>query len=162
MGVNTFPAPSGGKTSYSLTLLSGTSWTVPAGVTYVNVQLFGAGGGGGGCVSTASQVAYPGMPGQAISSTLATTPGASITYAIGAGGSAGNTSGSTGTSGGTTSFTGATSALGGAGGEGSAQTGGASAATPVAGFENGGGQAIGNTLTGGVGGAGSIIVEYWL
>jgi hypothetical protein len=50
MGSSTIPAPSGGKTSYKLSLTSGTSWTVPSGVTYVNVTLVGGGGGGAGSI----------------------------------------------------------------------------------------------------------------
>lgn len=48
MGYSVFPAPiAGGKTSVKTSLTSGTSWTVPAGVTYVNATLYGGGGGGG-------------------------------------------------------------------------------------------------------------------
>lgn len=50
MPFESFPS-SGGKTSYKVTLTSGTSYTVPAGVTYLNVTLVG-GGGGGGIVNT--------------------------------------------------------------------------------------------------------------
>jgi hypothetical protein len=50
MGYSVFPAPAAGsKTMYRTTLTSGTSYTVPAGVTYLNVTLVGGGGGGGGC-----------------------------------------------------------------------------------------------------------------
>jgi len=46
MAIAVFPAPVvTAKTAYRLSLLSGTSWTVPAGVTYVNVTLVGGGGG---------------------------------------------------------------------------------------------------------------------
>lgn len=154
------------RTRYAFTLTSGTSWTVPAGVTYVNVTLMGGGGGGGGvCGGTSttgvtgggvggttsftgatSAVGGNGMSannlavangsffsngvvptansgkggatpfgtqissttpitqngngsigsdGQVITSTLATTPGNSITYAIGAGGTAGTNGGGT-------------------------------------------------------------------
>lgn len=50
MGIATFPEPSvsGGKILKRLTLTSGTSWTVPSGVTDINVTLYGGGGGGGG------------------------------------------------------------------------------------------------------------------
>jgi hypothetical protein len=154
------------RTRYALTLTSGTSWTVPAGVTYVNVTLIGGGGGGsatgtsataagvggttsftgatsaaGGAAATAGAATFltPGggitVPastpnsgkggfcageygnisstnlaingfmapdGQTITSTIATTPGAGITYAIGAGGTGGGggTSGSSGAAGG--------------------------------------------------------------
>ena len=39
MAVSSLVAASSGKTMYRTTLTSGTSWTVPAGVTYVNVTL---------------------------------------------------------------------------------------------------------------------------
>ena len=49
MASTVFPAPSaGGKTMFRTTLTSGTSYTVPAGVTYLNVTLYGGGGGGAG------------------------------------------------------------------------------------------------------------------
>jgi hypothetical protein len=55
MGISVFPAPSAAsKTRYVETLTSGSSWTVPTGVTYVNVTLTGGGGGGGGTGDTAT------------------------------------------------------------------------------------------------------------
>lgn len=48
MAVSSLVAASGGKTMYRTTLTSGTSYTVPAGVTYLNVTLVGGAGGGGG------------------------------------------------------------------------------------------------------------------
>lgn len=162
MALSVFPAASGGKTRYAVSLTSGTSWTVPAGVTYVNVTLIGGGGGsgmataqgvtvvqggtggtttftgatsavgggGGGSVSNgfgsgsggygrggvaatansglgavgaqlhsnASSSGQPiseiyggdGQDGAVVTSTVNTTPGASISYAIGAGGVAGS------------------------------------------------------------------------
>lgn len=155
MAISSFPAALNKRNIVTLT--SGTSWTVPAGVTAVNVTLFGAGGGSGGvCTrdstatsggtggtttftgatsasggagssalnrtvtsdpvlnyaslagtanrgigafgasgSTYFSGAYlPGssqnaQDGQIISSYVSTTPGASISYAIGAGGTAG-------------------------------------------------------------------------
>jgi hypothetical protein len=47
MGISVFPAAgAASKTRYVETLTSGSSWTVPAGVTYVNATLVGGGGGG--------------------------------------------------------------------------------------------------------------------
>lgn len=161
MGQSVFPAPSAGKTAYRTTLTSGTSYTVPAGVTYLNVTLGGGGGGCGGLNPTGNGAnsataggtggtttftgatsapggsgsgsisAYPygnspyggqaiagiantgkgaqmpfviaaqtgyfgvgggaanGQDGAVITSNVSTTPGASITYSIGAGGTAG-------------------------------------------------------------------------
>ena len=157
-------ASAASKTMYRTTLTSGTSYTVPAGVTYVNVTLLGGGGGAG--FDGAGRGTKPGFPGQKISSTLSTTPGASISYAIGAGGAGVATSSSSyGSTGGTTSFTGATSATGGAGG--SYYNGGAAPAVETA-MTNGenannGGYAGTTTYTqGGAGGNGCIVVEYWV
>jgi hypothetical protein len=153
MGVSVFPvASAAGKTRFAVTLTSGTSYTVPAGVTYLNVTL--QGGGAGSYASGSTNGSIPGTPGQAISSTLAATAGASITYAIGAGGAGG--SGPTGASnGGTTTFTGATSAAGGTSGG----TGAGANGTPQAGFDNG---ATVAPSSGKTGGAGKIEVEYWV
>ena len=131
------------KTMYRKTLLSGTSWTVPAGVNYINVTLYGAGGGGQGVTGASSGtsggsggtttftgatsasggagatvvdasgaldggrgaltqgglggstlqsnagyiIGTMGGSGDVVTSIVTTTPGASITYAIGSGGS---------------------------------------------------------------------------
>ena len=141
---------SGGKTRRCLTLTSGTSWTVPAGVTFVNVTLQGGGGGG----MTGNSNVFRAQSGQMISSTLSTTPGASISYAIGAGGGGDGT-------GGTTTFTGATSASGG----GPAQGYGPGSTTGAAGYSNGGQSAYnpgGQSSTGATGGSGRIDIEYWV
>lgn len=163
MGISVFPAPSAAsKTMYRTTLTSGTSYTVPAGVTYLNVTLVGGGGGAGG-TTAAGYVGSAGMPGNVVSSTLSATAGASISYAIGAGGagSAGGNSGNNGATGGTTTFTGATSATGGLGGR--ANNAAFDGATGSVGFAtNGGGQTGQNAAqAGGTGGAGFITVEYW-
>ena len=101
MGSAVFPAPSaGGKTMFRTTLTSGSSYTVPAGVTYLNVTLVGGGGGAGGCYI--SQISGPGLGGSVISSTLTVTAGATITYAIGAGGAGGAGADTRGSAGGTT------------------------------------------------------------
>lgn len=153
MGAATIPAASGGKTRFALTLTSGTSWTVPAGVTYVNVTLQG---GGSGSYGATSGNTIPGQPGSMISSTFAVTAGASITYAIGAGGAGGSNS-VVPSVGGTTTFTGATSAPGGLVG-GTTQAG--APGTPQGGFNNG---ASANASISNVsGGAGRIDVEYWV
>jgi hypothetical protein len=52
MGIQQIPAASAGsKTLKKVTLTSGSSYTVPAGVTEINVTLYGGGGGGGGGTS---------------------------------------------------------------------------------------------------------------
>ena len=52
MGQSVFPAPAAGKTRYAISLTSGTSWTVPANVNYINVTLIGGGGGSGSGIGT--------------------------------------------------------------------------------------------------------------
>lgn len=151
MANSVFPAPAAGsKTQYRLTLTSGTSWTVPTGVTYVNVALYGGGGyGGQGYWSSSSgnQIGSDGTPGQVRHSIVNTTPGASITYAIGA-------------AGGTTTFTGATSAIGGNNGSGN---NGESAGAVAAGYGVAGGPGGGPGVAGmPAGGAGCIVIEYWV
>jgi hypothetical protein len=117
MGINVLPVASsgGGKTQYRVQLTSGSSWTVPAGVTYVNVLLVGGGSTGGasqGAVGSAR-----GFGGECTRSLVLTTPGQSISYTIGAGAGGGIIGYSKPpATGGTTSFTGATDARGGAAG----------------------------------------------
>ena len=152
----------GSKTMRRLTLTSGTSWTVPAGVTFVNVQLIGGGGssaGGYGNASTTSGTGN-GHPGESIWSTVSTTPGASIAYAIGAGGAAVDFNLS-GNNGGTTTFTGATSAAGGNGGKSGV---GNSVGTRGTDANNGGYSILSqnNNVFGNSGGAGQINIEYWV
>jgi len=159
MASTVFPAVAAGKTSKFERLTSGTDWTVPTGVTYVNATLIGGGGGGGGC-NTGSEHGFSGTGGQIVMTTVTTTPGASISYAIGAGGTGAATGINRGGAGGTTTFTGATSAVGGNGG----RTNGNSVGTVGLAGEispNYGTGAFGNQ-GGGAGGAGSIILEYWV
>lgn len=164
MGQSIYPAPSAGKTNYYVTLTSGTSWTVPAGVTYINATLIGAGGGGGGGYWNGAMAieGSNGSGGSIITSSFATTPGASITYSIGSGGGGGGGGNGTqgnGGSGGNTTMTGATSATGGYGGSRARDVGVASNPGLLA--DNAGtGGGTGNS--GGSGGAGMIIIEYWV
>jgi hypothetical protein len=160
MGQSVFPAPASGKTRYATTLLSGTTYTVPTGVTYLNVTLYGGGGGGGGGANVTEGQGQNGIGGSIISSTLSVTPGASITYAIGAGGAGGV--GADGDVGGTTTFTGATSAGGGTGGR-YASTSSGRTSQQAAGLTNAGtGAKTGTSTSGGGGGSGKIDIEYWL
>ncbi len=149
------------KTMYRTTLTSGTSYTVPAGVTYLNVTLYGGGGGAGGSSNSVDgRQGGSGAGGQIVSSTLSATAGASISYAIGAGGGGGATGGTggNGAAGGSTTFTGATSASGGTSGGGWGVAG-----STAYGFGNGGMQGNGGFggSAGGAGGAGKIDIEYW-
>jgi hypothetical protein len=165
MASTVFPAASAAaKTQFRTTLTSGTSYTVPANVTYLNVTLVGGGGGGAGVSNTTSSYGNNGCPGQSISSTLSATAGNSIAYAIGAGGAGGSSGGANnGSSGGTTTFTGATSATGGTGGR-SFQSAGL--VGTAGSYANNGGQGAGENgggsgNPGGTGGAGAIYIEYW-
>jgi hypothetical protein len=165
MGISVIPAPSAAsKTMFRTTLTSGTSYTVPAGVTYLNVTLNGGGGGGASSGSSERVASSNGKPGQRISSTLSVTAGSSIDYAIGAGGTGGSGSAfAAGGAGGSTTFTGATTA---SGGEGTRLAfNNSSPGTSVAGFNNGGqsgGNYSGSASSGGAGGAGWIDIEYWV
>lgn len=181
MGISVFPAAGGSSLSMKRTTLnSGTSYTVPAGVNFINVTTVGGGGGGG--VQTGSGnsniqgIHTFGKGGQIMHSTVNTTPGATINYSIGSGGSGGTRNDSAGFAnagaGGTTTFTGATSASGGAGGGTSQNNAGSSGISSNQGITatNGGigaqGIITGNQTNnagpnGGSGGSGYIIIEYW-
>jgi len=157
MGIAVIPAPSAAsKTMFRTTLTSGTSYTVPAGVTYLNVTLVGGGGGGSTTTQTVN-TSRAGRPGQVVSSTLSATAGATITYAIGAGGGGGAQGGNSGAAGGSTTFTGATTATGGNPSlYGTGPAGAGQAGTTA----NNGGQGN-NFFEAGAGGAGKIDIEYW-
>lgn len=149
MGSAVFPAPAAGsKTRYYVTLLSGTSWTVPTGVTYINATLVGGGGAGGAGYSSGSNNGRGGVGrgGQVVTTSFATTPGASITYAIGA--AAGNTT-----------MTGATTATAGNSG-GNANSGGNPGTNGLSALNGGNGGGLSNG--GGSGGSGAIFIEYWV
>ena len=158
MSYSVYPAPvaAAGKIFKRESFTSGTSWTVPSGVTNINVTLVG-GGGGGALGSSDSGRGERGQGGQIVNSTLTVTPGSSISYSIGTGGAGGTSAG--GGNGGSTTFTGATTALGGLGGnryDGVASRDGMTA-------NNGGtGGGRDTNRTGGSGGSGSVIIEYWV
>jgi hypothetical protein len=163
MAVSNLVAAASGKTMFRTTLTSGTSYTVPAGVTYLNVTLVGGGGGGaGGTVNANYGGTSEGLGGETVSSTLSATAGATIAYAIGAGGSGGSSAaqGSVGGDGGTTTFTGATSATGGGGAIPDSNSNISGKTGKNSAFRNGGSSAI-QSASGGTGGSGCIIVEYW-
>ena len=166
MGISAIPAPSAAsKTRFVETFTSGSLYTVPADVTYVNVTLIGAGGGGGGSGAAAGRNSQQGLGGQIVTTKVDTTPAATVVYSIGSGGTGGaaNTVGGTG---GSTTFTGATTALGGLGGmRGNNSSVKASNSRQGLVSDNGGGGNAGTSATGGDeggdGGNGQIIVEYW-
>ena len=101
---------------------SGTSFTVPAGVTNLYVLAAGGGGGGSQNVTTRGGGTTPGGNGGRggfVASEHTVTPGSTITYAVGAGG-AGNNTGSATAGGTTTVSTLSLTATGGAGAVGTA------------------------------------------
>lgn len=181
MGLSVYPAPvASSKTAYKLSLTSGSSWTVPAGVTYVNVTLIG--GGGGGC----STVAVNG-PGNAGGSGGTTTFTGATSAAGGAGAptyarvgwgnvvsnagiSAPSNSGLGGFSGGSVDYTGSSMAITGPavskGMDGAIvssivnTTPGASISYSIGSGGSGGGTPSGGAA-GGAGGSGRVDIEYW-
>lgn len=105
-------------------VLSGTgTWTVPDGVTSAGIVIVGGGGGGGG-TQVDSWLAGGGGGGGVVSlSSYALTPGASIEYSVGAGGSGAlDNTGTSGADGDGSVFNGIT-ALGGGGGGGASNNG---------------------------------------
>ncbi len=99
MGISVFPAPAS-PTRRVISLTSGTSWTVPAGVTYVNATLIGGGGGTGSTGGTASN-ANAGNTGGTTTFTGATSAvgGVGLQVPVYAGQDAGGGSGGTATAG---------------------------------------------------------------
>lgn len=168
MGISVIPAPSvgGGKIMKRETLLSGTSYTVPAGVTDMNVILVGGGGGSGTTDGNNQAHDRPmGGPGQIRHSTLSVTPGQTISYSIGGGGSGAGGNSTAGGAGGTTTMTGAVSASGGLGGLGPQDQSGVRAGQAGLVNMNGAGWSTSNdsnTTASAAGGQGCIIVEYWV
>jgi hypothetical protein len=75
MSYSVFPAPSvaASKILKKLTLTSGTSYTVPAGVTDINVTLYGGGGGGGAAMFNSGAPAGNGGTGGTTTFTGATS-----------------------------------------------------------------------------------------
>ena len=152
------------KKQNKVTLTSGTSWLIPAGVTQIVATLIGGGGGGSGGANPLGNLGNRGGDAQIIASTLTgLIPGNSISYAIGAGGT-GATAGNGGTTGGTTSMTGATSAIGGLGAPPPGSGGYATNQTTTAANNGGypGNSTNASLTTGGNGGNGSIVIEYWV
>lgn len=138
---------------------AGSSFTVPAGVTLLSVQVIGGGGGGGG--GSYSYYGRGGSAGQVVSQNISVTPGQVIPVQGGGGGGGGaaGTGGKTcadagqpGSPGTTTTF-GGVSATGGAGGGGGVRGGcGTSTATSL---QNG---ATNGTIYG-AGGRGGYSIE---
>lgn len=73
-------------TTVTLTTSSGSTWTVPLGVTSINVTTYGGGGGGG---PNGGLGGGGGGGGGASVNVISTSPGTVYNYSVGAGGSAG-------------------------------------------------------------------------
>ena len=72
----------------TVTLTSGSSWTVPCGITSITVECWGGGGGGGAATGSSSITAYGGggSGGAYAKGTFTVTGGTAISYSIGTGG----------------------------------------------------------------------------
>ncbi len=130
------------------------TYTKPAGLHHVRVQICGGGGGSGGCATTSTnQGACSGHGGggeYAEAWIDAADLGATETVTLGAGGTAGTAGNNAGGTGGTTSFGALLTAIGGGGGAGSAAKG------------NTAGQTANSGGAGGTGGAGTAAVQFHL
>lgn len=138
----------------SLVLASGSSVTVPAGVTSAKVWAIGGGGGGGGATDNDGTSGGSGAAGGVAYVTKAVSAGNTISYTIGSGGRAGHGA-TNGTAGGTTSITIAGTTIYGYGGSAGMYN---NTTSPTGGsFVGGDGGATGGTgygRTGDVGGGG--------
>jgi hypothetical protein len=106
----------GSFTNMQVYSTSGTStFTVPAGVTKIMVEVWGGGGGGGIGSTTVGRSGYGGGGGGYGKQIFTVTSGTSYTVTVGAGGLAGTAS-TSGGSGGTSSFSTLVNASGGTGG----------------------------------------------
>jgi hypothetical protein len=139
-------------TTTTLTTNSSTPWTVPPGVTSIQVEMWGGGGAGGGALNNNTAYGGGGGGGGAYTTTTLSglIPGNTIAFSVGTGGT--GTAGANGNSGNATSFTGATTAAGGSGGVAAATSTGGAGGT---GAYSGGAGAAGTTTYGGGGGSGA-------
>ncbi|MFV5684428.1 LamG-like jellyroll fold domain-containing protein [Flavobacterium sp. GB2R13] len=151
------------QTSQTFTTVGTNTFTVPPGITSVQVEAWGGGGGGGGVIGNGGKtgVGGGGAGGSYTKTTGVTvTSGASITITVGARGIGVNKA--NGTTGGTSSFGATVTAFGGSGGNlgnnslgagGAVTTGitrnGGAGASAIAGASGGGGGGAGSTGNGG-------------
>ena len=166
------------KVTYSAAT-SGTSWTVPSGVTGITVKSWGAGGGGGG--GNSSNAGGNGVGAGFAQATFSVTPGETLTLRVGGGGSGGTNDASYAGGGGGGGYSGvfrSSTALiiaaggggggggggssngaydGTAGGVGGGTTGGPGVSTYGYGSGKGGTQSAGGAAGNGGGGAGSSL-----
>src|SRR3990167_9535532 len=104
--VKTIPGKSGPVSISLLTYGTAATYTVPNGIFRLKVRLVGGGGGGGGADSAVGNVGVGGggYSGGYAEKIYVTTPGATFTYTIGAGGAGGLAGNNSGTTGGNTLF----------------------------------------------------------
>ncbi|MGQ1946924.1 glycine-rich domain-containing protein [Geofilum sp. OHC36d9] len=141
------------QTDEVVTKSSSGNFTVPDGVTTITVEVWGAGGGGGG----SSYNRYGGSGGGGGGYTkgiLTVTPGATINYTVGDGGSAGARNGRDGGDGGFSVF-GSLTATGGGGGGGNRGTAGVGGSGSGGNINNSGDSGDTGGNWSGVGGAGA-------
>ena len=130
--------------------VSGTyNYTVPAGVTRINVSVWGAGGGGGGGGTGSGSIGGAGGGGAFSNGLLSVTPGETLFIMVGSGGAKGNFS--TGTSG----------ALTGDGAGGGAWTAVNRSTTPLIIAAGGGGGGGGDNADSAAGGAEALAARLW-
>jgi hypothetical protein len=126
----------GGLKSFQI-FTSGTAatYTKPAGVTSILVEVLGGGGGGGGAAGAASSLGCAaGGGGGGYARLWVLSAASTYTYTVGGGGAGGSSGNNTGTAGGTTTFSASSlQATGGAGGSGSPSNTGSQSAIGVAG-----------------------------
>ncbi len=137
---------------------SGSSYTVPAGVTSIKVWAIGAGGGGAGATGSDSTSGGAGGAGGVAYKTFTVIPGEIINYSLGAGG-AGGIDTNNGSSGSDTTVTdGIATINGGGGGGGEYNTGNPAAGGSFSGGDGGmtGGTGSGASGDNGGGGGGGI------
>jgi hypothetical protein len=121
-------------------LTSGTSYTIPAGVTKIKATVVG---GGGGSSSTSANGTGGGGGGTAVKY-FTVTPGASITYAVGAAGTAGSNGGASTVTVGATTITG---------------NGGTAGSTTANSYSSGGSATNGDLNVSGSAGGGAISIS---
>jgi len=143
------PAMPAGAIGTQVVLTTGTSWTVPAGVTNISIECWGGGGGGGNRTTLNGRGGGGGA--YAKVNSYAVTPGAVIPISIGAGGGSaangGNTTFNTNICVAAGGSAGVTNGAGGTGGLASASTGDITA-NGGSGAQNGGGGSAGVTALG--------------
>jgi hypothetical protein len=160
LGGVTIPAP----TITTFTTPGAYSFTVPANIYRVRVQLWGGGGGGGfGAAGSPGGAATGGGGGGYTNKVLSVNPGDSITGSVGAAGAAGTGGGNGGNGGSTTAIYSAVTYTGGGGNGGTNATAG-TASNSVSGGTTTNGDVtshIGQPSYGGIlGYSGSIILPY--